>query len=539
MNHLKAINQKAHRIREHVATPGPGAAPPASLDGPAGDAMEPSLATATNGDAPDLDVVALESGPPERSGPNIPLGCSLVFAPGWEVDSTGGTAGLCQPVERDLFDCHLACFWPAHVPDQAQSRAGLDGQVRFGAEGLAQDRPDLPVMPGLRSRRLRRIGRTTARRPLRRSPCLVGVPLAAAFPLAAVFALWAAPARAQSGGNGVIYMAAYDEAVHVIDESTLEIVDRIETTIGIPIGLTLSADHERIYVRDAEFEEVEIIDVATRTPINSFTLSRGRSRVRIWGLEVDPAGEFVLLNTMRYTKRIDRWEVDDPVLLKYDLAEGEVTDTVPWPTGEGSRRSRMMFSPDGEHLYFFNRGDVVIVDSDTFEVTDRWELSRPIEEGLGRFSFAFPSSPHDDEGFHTGLFNFTDPVQNRRMMGIARVNLADREFDFHTLGPSAPVSFRLAPGGDKAYGLVQRIGNYEFWTFDVAGRRVESRHRFAGRPRMGLEVSSNGELLYIYNAGSTIDVYDADSYEYLRTATYDADMTSFVMIPEGTGPRGG
>ena len=36
----------------------------------------------------------------------------------WEADSAGGTAGLCQPVERDIFDCHLSCFWPAHVPDQ-------------------------------------------------------------------------------------------------------------------------------------------------------------------------------------------------------------------------------------------------------------------------------------------------------------------------------------------------------------------------------------------------------------------------------------
>ena len=89
MDHLKAINQKARRIQEHEeARMGPSGAPA------------------------DLDVVALES------GPHIPLGCSLVFAPGWEVDSTGGTAGLCQPVERDLFDCHLACFWPAHVPDQ-------------------------------------------------------------------------------------------------------------------------------------------------------------------------------------------------------------------------------------------------------------------------------------------------------------------------------------------------------------------------------------------------------------------------------------
>ena len=331
--------------------------------------------------------------------------------------------------------------------------------------------------------------------------------------------------------------AAYDQSIKVIDENSLEIVDSIPTSIGIPIGLTLSANHERIYVRDAEFEEIEIFDVATRKSIDSFTLSRGSSKVRIWGLEVDPAEKFIILNTMRYTKRIDRWEIDEPTLLKYDLEAKEVTDTVPWPEGDGGRRARLMFSPDGDLLYFFSRGNIIVLETENFTETDRWDLSRPIEEGLGRFSFGFPTSPHDDPGFHTGLFNFTDPVQNRRMMGIARVNLADRDVDFFTLGPSEPVSFRLAPGGMKAYGLVQQIGNYEFWTFDVEGQRVESRQRFPGRPRMGLEISSNGELLYIYNAGSTIDVYDAGSYEFLRTIAFDADMTSFVMIPEGTGPR--
>lgn len=93
MKHLKAVNQKAGRIEAHMAR------------------------KATKGaEEPELDVVGLESRPPE--GPHIPLGCSLVFFPGWEADSSGGTAGLCQPVERDIFDCHLACFWPAHVPDQ-------------------------------------------------------------------------------------------------------------------------------------------------------------------------------------------------------------------------------------------------------------------------------------------------------------------------------------------------------------------------------------------------------------------------------------
>ena len=65
------------------------------------------------------DVVALSvPQQPGGGGAHIPLGCSTLFSPGWEVDRTGGTAGLCQPVERDLFDCHLGCFWPAQVPDQ-------------------------------------------------------------------------------------------------------------------------------------------------------------------------------------------------------------------------------------------------------------------------------------------------------------------------------------------------------------------------------------------------------------------------------------
>ena len=93
MRHLKAINHKAVRVEHTVA--------PAPVTG---------------------DVVALQeqgSGPPQQpEGPHIPLGCSLVFSPGWEADRNGGTAGLCQPVERDLFDCHRGCCWPARVPDQ-------------------------------------------------------------------------------------------------------------------------------------------------------------------------------------------------------------------------------------------------------------------------------------------------------------------------------------------------------------------------------------------------------------------------------------
>ena len=90
MKHLKSINQKAARIQR-------------TNEAAANDALN--------------DVVALQ-GPAPQAGPHFPLGCSLMFSPGWEADMNGGTAGLCQPVERDLYDCHNGCYWPAQVPDQ-------------------------------------------------------------------------------------------------------------------------------------------------------------------------------------------------------------------------------------------------------------------------------------------------------------------------------------------------------------------------------------------------------------------------------------
>lgn len=88
MKHMRALNRKAARISDYV-----------------GAKTEPA------------DVVALQDPRPTQARPHIPTGCALMFSPGWEVDSAGGTAGLCQPVERDIYDCFVSCYWPAQVPD--------------------------------------------------------------------------------------------------------------------------------------------------------------------------------------------------------------------------------------------------------------------------------------------------------------------------------------------------------------------------------------------------------------------------------------
>lgn len=369
----------------------------------------------------------------------------------------------------------------------------------------------------------------TGKRPRRPAiATLVVLPLAIA--LIAGAASSAVAQEVRSGGNGTIYMGAYNNSVYVIDEATLEVTRRITTTTGIPNRFDLAPDNETLYVRDAAMEHVEVVDLVEGRSVDSFTLSEGNTRVRIRTMAVDPGEEYILLAVRSYTKLLDRFEISDFELVRVDLDSHEVTDTVPLPFDEQRQGVNLMFSPDGELLYFFGR-DIIAVETENFTEVDRWELSRPLEEGLGRINLNFQRSPFDEEGIFTDLFRMTDPVQGRRMMGIARVDLAAQDVDFYTLGPSEPVSFQLAPGGRKGYGLRSEIGFYEFWTFDLEGRRVESRVEFPGRPRMALQPSSNGELLYIYNAGNTIDVYDAETHELLRTVWLDADMTRFILVP--------
>jgi hypothetical protein len=333
-----------------------------------------------------------------------------------------------------------------------------------------------------------------------------------------------------TAGNGTLIVGTYPDRFYIIDEASEKIVGTIPFKSGMPRRTTLSRDRKRFYTIEAGMEKVEILDIASRSTLDTFTLSEGAKKVRIRSIEPDPLHRFVILLTASATKLADRFEIGAPTLLQYDLKEHKVVRTIPWPNGDERQNAQIQFSPDGKLMYLFSDQDVLIYETGAFAQVDKWELSKPIEEGFGRLEFGSSDILNDEPGFYTGIFNVSDPVQHRRIMGIGRVNLTAKTVDFYTMGPSSPVSFTMAPGRKVGYGLFQDIGRFEFWKFDLEHRKLAGRTEFAGRPRMSLKTSSNGKVLYIYNAGNTIDLWDAETYQYLRTITLDGDMTAELFV---------
>ena len=177
-------------------------------------------------------------------------------------------------------------------------------------------------------------------------------------------------AAQRSGPNGTFYISTYSDQIRVLDERTLEVVDLIDTRHGIPGRFVVSQNRERLYVSDATGEYIEVIDLAERRSIDSFTLSSGDDQFRFRTFDVDPQETYVLMVGKTTTNLPDRFEVGSSVIVRYDLRNQEIMDTIPWPDGHERESADFMFSPDGEFVYFSGE-DMIVLDSETFTEVDR------------------------------------------------------------------------------------------------------------------------------------------------------------------------
>ena len=342
-------------------------------------------------------------------------------------------------------------------------------------------------------------------------------------------------AQTPAAGSGTIFVGSYSGHLTAVDETTAAFT-KIPLVTGPPFVTRLSYDKTRFYVQSANQERFEVVDVRARKSVDSFTLSDGRRHVRALAFEVDPQHRTMVLVARTSTKLIDRWEIGVPEFVLYDLATHKVTRTVPCTLDpEPSYYSlAMRFSPDGKLLYVFGN-EVSIFDTATMEKVDSWDLSLPTDTSLNRVDAGPQDDSADRPGFVTGLFSTQDAVMKRKTLAVGFVDLAAKTVDVRPLGPvpeADGMSFTVAPGRKRANVLLAEIGRHRLMSIDLETGRVVSRADVPSRTRMQMRTSANG-LLYLYEAGRTIEIFSADASTRLRTIELDSDMMygTFTIVP--------
>jgi hypothetical protein len=349
----------------------------------------------------------------------------------------------------------------------------------------------------------------------------------------------------------LMYVGTLDKKLLVIDETKEEVIDQIQLT-GIPRTTALSADRKTLYIFSTQML-LEIVDLEARKVTGSFNLADARSRPRIQanapdrvnlgnnarfsGLAVDPAGRYIYTTMRNVVKDIDQYRIEQPQFVAIDLQDKKIAKAWPFPKdmdqGFGFNATYKV-SPNGKLLYVFQE-DILIFDLDTFKQVDRIELAQPPYPGASPYRLAANEDTFDAPDVVTSVFTAVDGIVHKGTLGLAKINLNTRKLEYFPIGPLLPMTnFQVSPDRKRGYSVMPIVGTganrmTEWWVWDIENHKVIKKQEFDSRPTFRFSVGGDGKRLYLYGAGSTLEIWDAETLQSRKLIYLNKDTTTNLI----------
>jgi hypothetical protein len=358
---------------------------------------------------------------------------------------------------------------------------------------------------------------------------------------------------ALSASGQFMYIGTLDKKLLVIDEDKEEVVDTIPLG-GIPRTTVLSGDRKKLHIFTTQML-LETVDLESRKVISSFSLADPRSHPRMQasapdrllqggggnarysGLAMDPTGRYIYTTMKLAIKDIDEYRLEPPQFIAIDLQDKKIAKSWPFPKemdqGFGFNATYKV-SPDGKLLYVF-QDDILVFDLNTFKQVDKMELAQPPYPGASPYRLAANEDSMDDPNTVTSVFTSVDSVVHKGTLGMASINLNSRKVDYFPIGPLLPMmGFQLSPDHKRGYSVMPKSGiggnrETEWWKWDIPTHTVVKKKSFESRPTFRFSVGGDGRKLYLYGAGSSLEVWDADTLESRKLLFLNKDTTTNLV----------
>jgi hypothetical protein len=351
----------------------------------------------------------------------------------------------------------------------------------------------------------------------------------------------------------LMYIGTLDKKLLVIDENKEDVVGEIQLG-GIPRTTVLSPDRKKVHIFTTQML-LETVDLDSRKVVSSFSLADPRSRPRISanapdrmllggggntrysGLAIDPTGRYLYTTMRAAVKDIDEYHVDPPQFIMIDTQEKKIAKSWAFPADQNQGfgfEATYKVSADGKLLYVF-QDDILIFDLATFKQVDKIALAQPPYPGASPYRLAANEDTMDEPNSATSVFTSVDPVVHRGTLGMASIELSTRKVDFVPIGPLLPMmGFQLSPDRKIGYSVMPKIGiganrETEWWVWDIASHSVIKKKTFEARPTFRFGVGGDGKHLYLYGAGSSLEVWDAATLESKKLLFLKKDTTTNLI----------
>ena len=357
--------------------------------------------------------------------------------------------------------------------------------------------------------------------------------------LLSVCSAWGAPPPDTTSAGGFAYIGTLDKKLLVFDENKEEVVGEVALG-GVPRMTALSMDQKTLFIITTQMA-VETVDLATRKMISHFSLADEKSRPRIPrangpSIVADPTGRY-LYTTMRVSVReSDYYRMEPAQFVVIDLQAKKIAKTFAFPPdmdqGFGFGASYKV-SPDGKLLYVFQE-DVLVYDLATFKQIDKIDLSKPEFPGASPFHLNPAEDPNEDGKVVTSVFVTVDPVVHKGTLGLATLNLETHKAEFKPVGPALPMmGFVTSPDRTRGFSLMYTGAGAnrrtEWWVWDMQAHKVIKKMEFSSRPTFRFGMSGDGKKLYLYGAGSTLEVFDAETLQSRKMIYLNKDTTTNLI----------
>src|SRR6202162_5507808 len=352
-------------------------------------------------------------------------------------------------------------------------------------------------------------------------------------------------------GGQLMYIGTLDKKLLVIDEDKEEVVDQLPLE-GIPRTTALSADGKTLYIFTTQML-VETVDLAARKVLSTFSIADPNTHLRLQGsapdrinvgsntrfsgLAVDPKGRYIYTTMRVVVKDIDQYRIEPPQFVAIDLQEKKVAKAWPFPQdmdqGFGFNATYKV-SPDGKLLYVF-QDDIVVFDLATFKQVDTISLAQPEYPGATPYRLAANEDSFDEPDMVTNVFTSVDEIVHKGTLGLAKINLLTRKVDYFPIGPMLPMmGFQVSPDRKRGYSVMPKIGtganrSTEWWVWDLQKHDVIKKKEFESRPTFRFSVGGTGKKLYMYGAGSTLEIFDAETLESRKVIYLNKDTTTNLI----------
>ncbi len=320
-----------------------------------------------------------------------------------------------------------------------------------------------------------------------------------------------------SPGKDWLFVGVQFNKVMVIDCQRDEVVGEIRLRHRIPVDMIVSPDKKYLYVVTHQKQSLEVVDISERRVIDSIELSEGQRERRIFGLAAHPNGRTLYLHVKTTVRLLDELTIEPPRLVALDLTTKKRHTVTEVPEGI----SRLVISRDGQRLYALGR-EVLTIDTASEKIIDRRPLYTRLPDG-SRLVDVFHIYGFEDQ---SGIYSVPYYAQagDRPRFGLLLLDTVNKRLRFVDMGePVLMFSTVIAPDRRYAYGVL-----HEVVKMDLVRRRIIKTTPH-DRIHYTLNISSDGQKLYVAGAGPEVDVFDTQSLQLLTSIPLPGDVADAYL----------